>query len=216
MEKVWFTSDLHFSHKNILKHCENRLKAFGIDENCNEDEKIMLHDKLLVKMWNKTIAKKDTVYILGDFSFANADDTKKIVSKLNGNKFLITGNHDNSSLKLSNYFKQIVQMKEITFKKDNFDFLQEDFYVFCCHYAMLTWNRKHYGVCQLMGHSHGRMDDFNDESTDLRVDVGIDGKLADFNFISLEKVYNYFKQKTNGVPFLEYAQDKKKENLMII
>lgn len=24
---VWFTSDLHFSHKNILKHCPGRIEA---------------------------------------------------------------------------------------------------------------------------------------------------------------------------------------------
>jgi calcineurin-like phosphoesterase family protein len=216
MTNIWFTSDLHFSHKNILRHCEERLKAFGIPSNISEEEKVRLHDKYLIKLWNKTVSKKDIIYVLGDFSFANTENTKKILSKLNGNKFLILGNHDKSSEKLEGYFKQIAQMKEIIFKKDNFDFLEEDFGVFCCHYAMITWSRKHYGVCQLMGHSHGRMDDYNEASTDLRVDVGIDGKLAKFNFISLEQLYKYFKDKINKKLFVEYTQEMKSGNSMII
>lgn len=216
MANIWFTSDLHFSHKNILRHCEERLKAFGIPNDISEEEKVELHDKYLIKLWNKTVSKKDTIYVLGDFSFANTENTKKIISKLNGNKFLILGNHDKSSEKLKGYFKQITQMKEIIFKKDNFDFLEEDFGVFCCHYAMITWSRKHYGVCQIMGHSHGKLDDYNEASTDLRVDVGIDGKLANFNFISLEQLYKYFKDKANKKLFAEYAQEMKSESSMII
>lgn len=216
MANIWFTSDLHFSHKNILRHCEERIKAFGIPNNISEEEKVQLHDKYLIKLWNKTVSKKDTIYVLGDFSFANTESAKKIISKLNGNKFLILGNHDKSSEKLEGYFKQITQMKEIIFKKDNFNFLEEDFGVFCCHYAMITWSRKHYGVCQLMGHSHGRMDDYNEASADLRVDVGIDGKLANFNFISLEQLYKYFKDKVNKKLFAEYAQEMKSEDSMII
>lgn len=216
MANIWFTSDLHFSHKNILRHCEERIKAFGIPNNISEEEKVQLHDKYIIKLWNKTVSKKDTIYVLGDFSFANTESTKKIISKLNGNKFLILGNHDKSSEKLEGYFKQITQMKEIIFKKDNFNFLEEDFGVFCCHYAMITWSRKHYGVCQLMGHSHGRMDDYNEASADLRVDVGIDGKLANFNFISLEQLYKYFKDKVNKKLFAEYAQEMKSENSTII
>lgn len=216
MANIWFTSDLHFYHKNILRHCEERIKAFGIPNNISEEEKVQLHDKYIIKLWNKTVSKKDTIYVLGDFSFANTESTKKIISKLNGNKFLILGNHDKSSEKLEGYFKQITQMKEIIFKKDNFNFLEEDFGVFCCHYAMITWSRKHYGVCQLMGHSHGRMDDYNEASADLRVDVGIDGKLANFNFISLEQLYKYFKDKVNKKLFAEYAQEMKSENSTII
>lgn len=100
MANVWFTSDLHFSHKNILRHCENRLKAFDIPNDISEEEKIQLHDRYLIKLWNKTVSKKDIIYVMGDFSFANTEGTKKIISKLNGNKFLILGNHDKSSEKL--------------------------------------------------------------------------------------------------------------------
>ena len=158
--------------------------------------------------------KKDIVYIVGDFSFANSEILKKkILPQLNGKKFLILGNHDKSSEHLDGYFQQITQMKEVAFKKENYPFIEEEhgFYVFMCHYPMVTWNRKHFGEVQLQGHSHGRLDDFNDDSTDLRVDIGFDSKLGNFNLVSLEKLYKYFKDKTQGMSLEEYAQKQKEE-----
>lgn len=203
---VWFTSDLHFGHKNILKHCPERAVVGGFDI---EDTKA--HDKWLIDVWNKTIGKKDIVYIVGDFAFGNPEDIKKhLLPKLNGTKFLILGNHDKSSRHLDDYFKQITQMKELKFSKVNFPFIEEEnFRVFLCHYPMVTWEAKHYGTVQVQGHSHGRLDEFNEESTDLRVDVGIDSTLAGFKPVSLEELYKYFKKKTGGLSFLEYAQIQK-------
>ena len=208
-QKVWFTADTHISHKAIIKHCPERAKAgaFDVDD-------VEMHDKWLMDIWNKTVSKKDIVYIVGDFSFANSETLKKkILPKLNGQKFLIIGNHDKSSEHLDGYFQQITQMKEVVFKKKNYPFIKEEngFYIFMCHYPMVTWNRKHYGEVQIQGHSHGRLDDFNEESTDLRVDVGFDSKLANFNLVSLEKLYEYFSNKAKGMSLAEYAQ-KQKEN----
>ena len=108
-QQIWFTSDIHAFHKNILKHCPERQKICGA-----KDE------------------KKDMVYILGDFAFGSPESVRKLLDKLHGKKFLILGNHDKSSEHLDNYFVQITQQKLVTFKKSNFDFLDEDFQVFMC------------------------------------------------------------------------------------
>lgn len=208
-QKIWFTSDTHISHKAILKHCPERAKVGGF-----EVGDVEAHDKWIIDIWNKTVSKKDIVYIVGDFSFANSEILKKkILPQLNGKKFLILGNHDKSSEHLDGYFQQITQMKEVAFKKENYPFIEEEhgFYVFMCHYPMVTWNRKYFGEVQLQGHSHGRLDDFNDDSTDLRVDIGFDSKLGNFNLVSLEKLYKYFKDKTQGMSLAEYAQKQKEE-----
>ena len=209
--KVWFTADTHFSHKNILKHCPKRAEAgnYDIDD-------VVAHDKWLIDKWNSTIGKKDTVYILVDLAFCSADEVRKLMGRLKGNKFLILGNHDKSSEHLEGYFKQITQQKLINFKKDNYDFLEEDFLVFCCHYAMVVWPQKHYGCVQCHGHSHGNLDSYNDDSTDLRVDVGLDSKLADFGFVSLEDLYRFFKNKAEGKMFRDYAMEKKEQKEMLI
>jgi calcineurin-like phosphoesterase family protein len=51
-------------------------------------------NETLIQKHNKKIKENDKVFILGDFCFANKENTKAIVSKLNGNLTLIMGNHD--------------------------------------------------------------------------------------------------------------------------
>lgn len=207
--KIFFTSDLHISHRNILKHSPKRLESKVF-----EDGDIEGHDEWIIDTWNKTVRKKDIVYILGDFSFASSETIKKkILPRLNGRKFLILGNHDKSSEKLEGYFEQITQIKEVTFKKTIYPFIeeQEGFRVFMCHYPMVSWNGKPYGVVNLHGHCHGRIDKYNKENTDLRVDVGLDSELGGLGLVSLEKVYKHFKEKTEGKPLRDYAQEKQRE-----
>lgn len=210
--KIYFTSDLHFFHKSILKHCPERQKICNAENN----EDIVSWNQWAIDKWNSTVNKKDMVYILGDLSFASPDTTRKLLEKLHGKKFLILGNHDKSSEHLENYFVQITQQKLVTFKKSNFDFLEEDFMLFMCHYPMVTWNSKHFGVCNIHGHCHGRLDDYNAKSTDLRVDVGIDGRLGNFDFVTLEQLYSHFKEKSNGEKFIHYANEMKNLNAMVI
>lgn len=211
-QQIWFTSDNHIHHRNILKHCPERQNICS----AKDENDVEAWDKWMIDKWNSTIGKKDIVYILGDFIFGSQESARKALQNLHGKKFLILGNHDKGVDKLENYFEQITQQKLVTFKKSNFDFLDEDFQVFMCHYPMVTWASKHYGVINAHGHCHGRLDDYNEASTDLRVDVGIDGKLANFNFITLEQLYRYFKEKTKGEKFIHYAMEKKNENLMVI
>lgn len=42
------------------------------------------------------------------------------------------------------------------------------------------------------GHCHGKGDQINTDSKELRIDVGIDGNLANYDLISLEKLVNHF------------------------
>lgn len=208
MQQIWFTSDLHIGHKNILKHCPKRAEVgnFTIDD-------VEAHDKWIIDTWNKTVSKKDTVYILGDFSFYSADTLKKkILPKMNGNKFLILGNHDKTSEHLDEYFQQICHLKEVGFKQRNFPFLEEDIHVIMCHYPFLTWDRKPYGSIDLHGHVHGRLDDYNLESGQLRIDVGWDSKLTNYNLVNLETVYKYTKNiaREHGYSTLaEYANNER-------
>lgn len=85
MSKVFFVADPHFWHKNIIKY-ENR--PFNSTEHMNEE---------LIKRWNKVVSRSDKVYVLGDFALANREKITDIVSKLNGYKVLVMGNHDQYS-----------------------------------------------------------------------------------------------------------------------
>jgi calcineurin-like phosphoesterase family protein len=78
---IWFTSDHHFWHKNIITYCNRPYKS--IEE----------MNKALIDRWNERIKPEDTVYYLGDFSMSMRG-LDQIVSGLTGKKILVPGNHD--------------------------------------------------------------------------------------------------------------------------
>ena len=201
MNKIFFTADLHFGHANILKHSVNRLYSETVD--------VAAHDAWLLDLWKSTVDKKDMIYILGDLTFLKSEDARHLLEKLPGQKFLIEGNHDGSIRAYKNYFREFCQIKEMRFKPTVAPFLKEDFNVVMCHYPMVTWNHKPRGSVMLHGHCHGKLDELNGQSADLRFDVGIDSKLAGLHFVTLEDIYNAAMEKIqrNGcTSFVEYAE----------
>jgi calcineurin-like phosphoesterase family protein len=79
---IYFTSDTHFGHYNILKYCNRPWKE------------IYHHDNQLIKNWNSVVNPDDRVYHLGDFGFKSKSVNKEIAEQLNGIKFILHGNHD--------------------------------------------------------------------------------------------------------------------------
>ena len=211
--KVWFISDLHFHHANILYFKPKRRNLAGISlehlQKGDKEECMDIHDKWLINVWNEQVDKHDVVYILGDFCLGNKERTQKILSKLNGKKQLIIGNHDKSCKGLENYFEWTGQIKEAKFSHDMFPFIDpnENFCVEMCHFPLIAWNRRTHGTVHLHGHVHGTLDLMNEKSEELRVDVGLDGNLANYSLVSLEKVYRYMKEKVKSAgctTFQEY------------
>lgn len=82
MVDVWFTSDTHFGHVNILEY-EKEARPFSTIDEMNE---------VLVDRWNKVVKPKDIIYHLGDFAFGKHNVF--YASRLNGIKRLVMGNHD--------------------------------------------------------------------------------------------------------------------------
>ena len=81
MSRVFFTSDLHFGHKNL---CEG-LRKMSFEES----------DELIIENWNKTVNKKDTVYVLGDIVMEKPKLIEQYLPRLNGTINIVGGNHDN-------------------------------------------------------------------------------------------------------------------------
>ena len=85
MSNVFVISDLHFSHAGVLKFCPEQ-RPFKSTDQMNE---------VLINNWNNTVTKRDTIWVLGDVSFAKKwEETAGLLDQLNGNKNLILGNHD--------------------------------------------------------------------------------------------------------------------------
>ena len=79
---IWFTSDHHFGHKNIIEFEPYHRPFTSLDE---------MHETL-VERWNKVVKPKDRVYHLGDFAFNQYG--LSFARRLHGDKRLILGNHD--------------------------------------------------------------------------------------------------------------------------
>ena len=120
-DKVFFTSDNHYFHYNIISSCNRPFK----DENeMNES---------LINNWNFVVDEESVVFCLGDFAWGGYNKWKDIRSRLNGKIILITGNHDNKNL-------------TPTAKVELFEFVTQQMYlriegrpVYLNHYPFLTY-----------------------------------------------------------------------------
>lgn len=134
---IFFTSDTHFNHGNILK--------YNPDRGCTTIEEM---NEKIIERWNNVIAPGDTVYHLGDVAFGNPKNAVDLVKRLNGKKHLIKGNHDTSVYLryIAKYFDSISEYKEIKVESE---------YIILCHYPIAKWHRQHHGAYHLYGHVHG-------------------------------------------------------------
>jgi|GEM_PF-590371 len=207
METIWFTADLHQGHPKIVPICnrpvyldKERTEYFAKkeaeileskpyfkiwqDREWREDMN-KIHDQWLVKeVFNKWVGKKDTVFILGDLSMAKRQEAEKFVDRLNGNKTLILGNHD-ENIKNSTRFSQVTQIKEFKFKRPGVEIRID-----LCHYPMASWPSKPNGGWQLYGHVHGRY-----QNRGLSMDVGIDNSEINWRPINLYELTLLMKEK---------------------
>lgn len=86
MSNTWFISDTHFGHANMLKF----KTAEGLPLRDFRDVEDM--DNTMCENWNRLVKPEDKVYHLGDVAISKK--SLKTLSRLNGRKTLIAGNHD--------------------------------------------------------------------------------------------------------------------------
>ena len=156
-QKIFFTSDHHFGHTNIIRFSE---RPFSSVEEMDQE---------LIKRWNEKVSPLDIVYHLGDISLARPERTKEILDQLNGSIFLVKGNHDKSALSYAKRFEWIKDYYELSVEDADAPNGRQKIILF--HYAMKVWRSSFRGTWHLYGHSHGHL--FDDE-TSRSFDVGVD------------------------------------------
>jgi calcineurin-like phosphoesterase family protein len=142
---IFFTSDLHLGHRNIIRYCNRPFK------NVNE------MDDILISNWNSIVREEDTVYHLGDFAFKDAD---MYLKELNGNILFVRGNHDRPI--------ECVIGKNALPDVRNIKLNGQD--ITLCHYSLRVWNKSHFNSWHLFGHSHGTIVGYG-KSFDVGVDA---------------------------------------------
>ena len=154
---IWFTSDLHLGHENIIKYCN---RPFSSIEEMDEE---------LITRWNDVVSQNDTIYHLGDFALGSHQVAVRYLEQLNGRIILQQGSHD------SRWFDRdfgdgristIPPLHSVVLPIQKGEYEQ---IAVLCHCAMRTWDRSHYGSWHLFGHSHGKLEPYG-----LSFDVGVD------------------------------------------
>lgn len=190
-QRIFFTSDLHFGHQNILKFCNRPWKT---------TEEM---DEALIERWNSVVGKDDIVFNLGDFAFAPDRRWKEVLSRLNGHHYLILGNHDITRWpgdNIMSLFEEVHQ--QLILKIDNR-------WVYLNHYPYLcyggSWRNPHNAVYALHGHVHSGPGCSGKDCDRLGIlfpyqyDVGVDNN--NYTPISWEEVQEKIAyQIENGVP----------------
>jgi len=140
---IYFTADEHYGHTKIIKYCNRPFSS--VEE----------MDEFIITAHNDVVRAGDLVVHVGDFALSK--DVGKYMSRLNGERFFIRGSHDR--------WMGNMQVPYIWERKIGGQ------WVVCCHYAMRTWPRSHYGSWQLFGHSHGKLKDHGTRQMDVGVDT---------------------------------------------
>ncbi|ASD50509.1 phosphoesterase [Acidovorax phage ACP17] len=172
MSDIYFTSDLHAFHKNIMKFCP----ATRHGDNVSEMTSILL-DQI-----NKTVKPGDTLYNLGDVSFGSAAQTEGFLGAIAcRNHHLVYGNHDQvirKSPKLQSLFASVQTELTITHRKVE---------IYMHHFPHRSWDKSHYGAFHLYGHHHGALED---EPWGRSMDVGIDARpFGDMKVWHIDEVF---------------------------
>ena len=175
---LFFTSDLHFGHENVIKYCDRPFKDAA---HMNEE---------LVRRWNAKVPTNGRVYILGDVGFMNHHALRDILFRLNGELHLVFGNHDKvirNQRMLQERFSTMSELTEVKHKSGG-----EKLRFVLCHYAMRVWDGSHRGTMHLYGHSHGSMPD---DPNSLSMDVGID-TTSDYAPYSVDQILVHMYKKS--------------------
>jgi calcineurin-like phosphoesterase family protein len=146
MNQVYFTSDLHLGHKNIIQYCQ---RPFASVEEM---------DHALIRAWNARVGPQDMVYVLGDFAFESRARSKAALAQLAGRKILIRGNHDQE--KDDEGWDEVHDA--LLFEVGNTRF-------YLHHYPLRDWPGRWHNVIHLYGHVHGNL-----EPLPGSMDVGVD------------------------------------------
>lgn len=105
--KIYFTSDWHIGHQNVLKFDE---RPFSNLEEMHE---------ALIKNFNKYVPKHGITYFLGDMGLCSGGLLREVITQLNGTKILVRGNHDGNIYSMYNAgFDVVIDKAQMTVGKN--------------------------------------------------------------------------------------------------
>lgn len=191
-DNIYFTSDTHFHHGNILKFCNRPFSD------------IQEMDNKLVENWNSVVSEDSLVFHLGDFAWGGYNAWKNVRDRLNGEIILIKGNHDEKRM------TQTAERELFSLVAYQLKIRVEDRAVYLNHYPFLTYAGVYRiekdMVWQLYGHTHsGPLSSNGKDMSRLEIafptqyDVGVDNNnFKPISWNSVKEIINAQVAKANS------------------
>lgn len=105
MAQVFFTADLHFGHDRIRDLAGRPFTS--VEE----------MDEALIENWNTVVRRpEDIVWVLGDYALGDRTRGLGYLSRLNGRKMLVSGNHDKCFVGASDGWKHVETYRSVGFE----------------------------------------------------------------------------------------------------
>jgi calcineurin-like phosphoesterase family protein len=186
-QNLFFISDLHIGHKNVIKFDNRPFSDVG-----------EMHSQMIDR-WNSVVSDDDIVYFLGDLSFSRDKLTKWFIHSLRGKIYFIMGNHDSyKNISKFNRWEDIYEYgTEIKVRDENsLETRGSAGYqmIVLSHYPILSWNKSHHGAWHLHGHCHGGLNTSYQKYYERKVmDVGCN--CIDYTPISYPEVRDIMNKK---------------------
>jgi calcineurin-like phosphoesterase family protein len=175
-QKLFFTSDTHYNHKNICRGVSGWKDEDGnVPVSQTRDFKTLDHmNNVIVESINSVVGEDDILFHLGDWSFGGFDNIEEFRNRINcKNIHLILGNHDhhieNNKDNIQRLFSSVHQYLRLQVSV-NFSG-KHDFVLM--HYPIASWHNMNDNVIHLHGHVHLPPD--KKLSQGKAMDVGVDG-----------------------------------------
>ena len=184
---IYFTSDTHYAHKNIVRGTSSWSEDVSshTGQNTRNFDTLEEHNAAIVKGINDIVGPDDVLWHLGDWSFGGFNNIKKFRDQINcRNIHLILGNHDhhieNNKENIRDLFSSVQYYKELSLHGHK---------VVLLHYGMRVWNKSHKGAIHLFGHSHNTLPPHG-KSMDVGVDCAFEkfGVYRPFSWMEIQSI----------------------------
>jgi calcineurin-like phosphoesterase family protein len=182
-QKIWFTSDLHIGHRNIISFCNRPFT----------DTRQMA--EVLRENWNSVVKPEDYVFVLGDvFWFNDSQVIKKYLASLVGKEiYIIKGNHDDYDgyHRVADPRIHLLSGEATLWITGKLGHTVTELYL--SHCPMMTWPHRPSGVPNLFGHIHSTNNVGSGWDADLplwkglQYDIGVDNN--EYTPIELDEVF---------------------------
>lgn len=142
MNRLYFTSDLHFCHDREFIWAERGFKS------------VSEMNETIIRNWNSMIDENDDCYVLGDIMLGDNTQGLKCLKQLRGHIHIIRGNHDTvNRIPLYESCYNVVKVSNAEYIK------AEGYNFYLSHYPTITANLDDGApikarVINLCGHSH--------------------------------------------------------------